>query len=57
MLKKIFEWVDFTDMQEEMCEMWCYYAHEDISQDVLNSYCEECPLNNFHEKCEVYREH
>lgn len=35
----------FNDMFEEMCEKYCYWPINSSSDAVLESHCNECPLN------------
>ena len=34
------------EIQEMMCDDYCYYAQTSTSQEILDKHCEECPLNN-----------
>lgn len=34
-----------TAVMEEMCDHYCWFALNSVSQDVLDKHCEECPLN------------
>lgn len=42
------EWSRYTDAVEMMCEKYCKWTLEPISQEELDDICENCPINNLH---------
>ena len=34
-----------NDIREKMCDSYCKYPHEAVSQEMLERICEYCPLH------------
>ena len=43
-MEKLAKLEDMADIREKMCDEYCRYPIEEMSQDKLNRICEECEL-------------